>query len=491
MTALEFHKAVLSHVTAFAKARGLSLYLVGGVIRDALLGRQETSLNVDLAVPDRALDIARALATQLGGTYICLDEEAATARVVVSAGTQRVELDVSDFRGLNLEEDLTRRDFTINAMAVPLEVWATDPRWAAHLVDPLGGRSDLTQRRLVTCSDQAFRDDPVRILRAFRFAVQLGVLLDPSMPPLMLKAVAGLGHVAGERIRDELFAILQTDQAGAVLAQLNTLGALDILFPELGHGRGVEQGGYHHLDVLNHQLETVAQADRLMGEYTEFAPELRRPLASYCETMLVERRSRKALVKLAGLFHDVGKPATRRVEADGEIWFIGHEQFGATLVESVVERLRLSNREADMVRRLVLYHLRPGHLSREAQLTPRAIFRFFRDLGDDGPACLLVWWADRLATRGPASRLDQLDQQRARLEELLRAYFLKAEEVVKPPRLIDGHRLMAALGIKPGPVIGQLLRAIEEAQAEGQVRSEEDALQLARELLTNLMMDDR
>jgi len=130
----------------------------------------------------------------------------------------------------------------------------------------------------------------------------------------------------------------------------------------------------------------------------------------------------------------------------------------------------------------VLYHLRPGHLSREPQLTPRAIFRFFRDVGEDGPACLLMWWADRLATRGPASRLDQIDQQRARLEELLRAYFLKAEEAVKPPRVIDGNQLMAALGITPGPLVGRMLMAIEEAQAEGRVRSQEDALALAREL---------
>ncbi|MBI3319347.1 MAG: hypothetical protein HYZ89_02000 [Candidatus Omnitrophica bacterium] len=143
-----------------------------------------------------------------------------------------------------------------------------------------------------------------------------------------------------------------------------------------------------------------------------------------------------------------------------------------------------------MVTRLVESHLRPGHLSREPQLTRRAIFRFFLDLGEDGPACLLLWWADRMATRGPSSRLDQIDQQRARLEELLHAYFFKAEEVIRPPRLLDGRELMTALQLKPGPVVGQLLRAIEEAQAEGRLHTREEAIALARQGLKEMTSDE-
>jgi hypothetical protein len=186
---------------------------------------------------------------------------------------------------------------------------------------------------------------------------------------------------------------------------------------------------------------------------------------------------------LAGLLHDVGKPARRTVEPDGEIWFHGHEQTGAELVEGITQRLRLSNREAGMIRHLVLHHLRPGFLSREPQLTRRAVYRFFKDLGDHGPGCLLTWWADRMATRGSKSRLDQLDQQRERLEELLNAYFFKADEVVKPPRLLDGHQLMRRFQLPPGPLIGTLLAAIEEAQAEGRIRTVEEALAVARDHL--------
>ena len=483
MTSRAVSDTVLAQVAAFAKAKRLSLYLVGGFLRDALLARQRWPVNIDLAIPSRALEVARALATHLGGAYVRLDEAMGSARVVVSSGESRVEVDCSDFRGPTIEDDLARRDFTVNALALPLETWVRQDNWREALIDPLQGCRDLAEMRLRACFPKTFLEDAVRILRAFRFSVELDFSPDPSLEPLMREAVPRLTTIAGERIREELVAILGTDRASWALRELNALGALDVLFPELSPGRGVAQGGYHHLDVLGHQLETVAQCDRMTADYAEFSPELRQPMRAYYDTELVERRSRKALVKLGGLFHDVGKPATRRTKDDGEIWFLGHEQFGAQLVESVTERLRLSNREAEFVRHLVLYHLRPGHLSREPQLTRRAIFRFFRDLGDDGPACLLVWWADRMATRGPSSRLDQIDQQRARLEELLRAYFLKPEEVVRPPRLIDGRELMTALGLSSGPLIGTLLDAIQEAQAEGRLQTKDEALALAREVL--------
>ena len=312
---------------------------------------------------------------------------------------------------------------------------------------------------------------------------QLDFLLDPAAGALMRRAVPRLPNVSGERLREELLAMLDTDRAAPAVHALNDLAVFDVLIPELIPGRGMQQGGVHHLDVLGHQLETVVQADRFLSDFAEFSEPLREPLRAYCAEQPVEGHSRKSLIKLAGLLHDVGKPARRSVEADGEIWFYGHEQAGAELVEGIVARLKLSNREAHMVTQLVLHHLRPGFLSREPVLTRRAVYRFFKELDTDGPACLLTWWADRMAARGSKSRLDQIDLQRARLEELLNAYFFKAEEVVKPPRLLDGHTLMRTLQLPPGPRVGELLGAIEEAQAEGRIHTVDQALAFARELL--------
>ena len=474
--------STLARVHAFMQSRGIACYLVGGLVRDQRLRRPLRYLNVDLAVPSGALAASRDLAAALGGAFVPLDEAEGTARVVVSAEGRRLELDVSDFRGATLEDDLGRRDFTINAMAASLPEWLRTPA-APTLIDPLDGQGALARRELRACFPGTFEEDPVRILRGFRFVAELGFTLEAAARPWMSRAVGKLSRVSGERIRDELFAIFETDRAASAVRSLDELGALDVLVPELVPGRGLDQGNFHHLDVLGHQLETVAQADRFLADFAEFAAPLRGPLAGYCAEELVERRSRKALIKLAGLLHDVGKPARRTVEPDGEIWFLGHEQTGAALAEGIVERLRLSNREAATARQLVLHHLRPGFLSREPQLTRRAVYRFFKELGDDGPACLLVWWADRMATRGSKSRVDQIDQQRSRLEELLNAYFFQAEEVVKPSRLVTGHQLMETFHLAPGPRIGELLAAIEEAQAEGRVHTSEEALALARALM--------
>ena len=473
----------LTRVQAYARTQKMTLHLVGGWVRDQLLGRSPRSLNVDLAVARGAIGHARALAAHLRGAFVLLDEDAGSARVVVSGAQGRVELDLSDFRGPTLEDDLRRRDFTVNAMAIPLEAWLHDPQHPPQPMDPLQGRQALARRTLIACFPGTFEEDPIRILRAFRFVAQSEFTLDPSLDPLLRRAVASLSRVSGERIRDELMLICATDRAGSAIASLADIGALEVLIPELAPGRGMDQGGYHHLSVLDHQLEAVRQSDRILADFSEFSEPLRTPLAAYCAEEPVEGRSRKSLIKLGALLHDVGKPAKRQVHEDGEIWFIGHEHSGAELAAPIVERLRLSNREAEMVVQLVRHHLRPGFLSREPELTRRAIYRFYKDLGDNGPACALTWWSDRMATRGPLSNVAQIDEQRGRLEALLTPYFFKVEDIVKPPRLVDGHRLMQELRLEPGTIVGELLGAIEEAQAEGRVHSPEEAMTLARQTL--------
>ena len=476
----------LTRVQAYARTQKITLHLVGGWVRDQLLARPPRSLNVDLAVAHGAIEHARALAAHLRGAFVLLDEDAGSARVVVSGAQGRVELDLSDFRGATLEDDLRRRDFTVNAMAIRLEDWLRDPQHPPQPVDLLQGRQALARRQLTACFPGTFEEDPVRILRAFRFASQLAFTLDASLEPLMRRAAPSLSRVSGERLRDELMLICATDRAGSAIASLADIGALEILIPELAPGRGMDQGGYHHLNVLDHQLEAVRQSDRILADFSEFSGPLREPLAAYCAEEPVEGRSRKSLIKLGALLHDVGKPAKRQVHDDGEIWFIGHEHSGAELTGPIVERLRFSNREAEMVIQLVRHHLRPGFLSREPELTRRAIYRFYKDLGDNGPACGLTWWSDRMATRGPLSNVAQIDEQRGRLEALLTPYFFKVEDIVKPPRLVDGHRLMQELRLEPGAIVGELLGAIEEAQAEGRVHSPEEAMTLAQDTLDAL-----
>ena len=217
----------LGRVQAFAHSKHLACYLVGGLLRDQFLGRPLAYINVDLAIPSEALEVSRALALFLHGAFVPLDEAAGSARVVLSADGQRVELDLSAFRGRTLEDDLGRRDFTVNAMAIRLEDWLRHPAQPSPLIDPLHGRADLERRELIPCFPGTFEEDPVRILRAFRFVAQLEFTLDPSAAPLMARALPRLSTVSGERVRDELLAIFETDRAHRAIQSLTDIGVLD------------------------------------------------------------------------------------------------------------------------------------------------------------------------------------------------------------------------------------------------------------------------
>jgi len=474
-------QAVLTTLARLAQVRGLSVYLVGGVLRDHLAQRVSHPLNVDVAVPRGAKPLAQALASELHGALVVLDEPLGAVRVVIGHGPDRVECDVNDFRAPTLDEDLRKRDFTVNAMALPLEA-ALQSSWHAALVDPLNGRHDVERGRLRAVSPTAFHDDPVRILRGFRLAAHYGWQLEEPTRALMREGVGGLSRIAGERITMELFKLLSTPHASDSLRALDVLGALSVLWPEVDPCRQTDQGPYHHLDVWEHSLETVAQLEHTLTA-AFYTATLRPVFQPYLDTCLAGDRSRQALLKLIALLHDIGKPTTRTVDATGRLRFTGHEHVGATMARGIAKRLKLSSREETAIVRHITAHLRPGHLSRESAITKRAVFRFFRDTGDEGPGILLVWMADRLATKGPRVSADELPHQQAIIEQLLSAYFIAPEETVSPPRLVTGHDLMRELRLPAGPTVGELLQAIAEAQVERTVTTKDEALALAKTLL--------
>jgi putative nucleotidyltransferase with HDIG domain len=480
-----FITAVLKQVAAFFAERGQPCALVGGFVRDQLLGRQG-STNIDLAIPCHALGWGRELAQALAGSFVVLDAQEGSVRIVLKSPTAAmgIELDLNDYRAATLEGDLGLRDFTINALALNLEDWLTDPDvLKRRLIDPLCGRDDLQQGRIRLCHAGTLLADPLRILRAYRLAVQLGFEFDAAVVPAIQHALQRLSAVSAERIRDELFRMLETAAAARAVKAMSDDGVLAILFPEVERCRAVDQGDFHHLDVLEHQIEAVRQGDRLLSDLSGFEAPLRAKLIAYTQQQLVPGRSVKALIKLAALLHDIGKPYHREDRGEGNVWFIGHEVTGADLAEPLVKRLALSSREEQWLVNLVRHHLRPGFLSRMPELSRRAVYRFYRDLGEAGPACALEWWCDRNATRGKTSRVDDRQAQWRFVCLLLESYFFQAETVVRPPRLIDGTELMQYLALKPGPVIGRILQGLEEAQAEGSVQTKEQALQLARRLL--------
>ena len=463
-------------------------YLVGGSLRDALLGRPATDL--DLAVASDSPELARALAGRLGGHFVLLDAERGIARVVLDEGPVRT-IDIAPLRG-DIHADLAERDFTIDALAAPIEELAAGTTVAP--IDPHGGVADLEDGVIRLVSERALVDDPLRLLRAVRLAAQLDFRLAPETADAVRRHAAGIGQAAPERQRDELARCFATRRAGPALRLMDDLGLLERLFPEVTAGRGVTQPKEHHWDVFDHAIETVTALDFMLAEEEPpdgretrfrrtlwdalaFLPSLREHFAEEVS----EGRSRAALLKLAGLLHDVAKPETRAPDATGRIRFFGHAELGAETARHVLRRLRFSRREGELVATMVEEHLRPGQLSQEGPPSRRALFRFFRDTGEAAESVLFLSLADHLAARGPGLRIDGWRRHVAYIAHVL-ARRDEEESIVRPPRLITGNDIMAALAIGPGPEVGRLLGALEEAQAGGEVAGNDEALEFIRRL---------
>jgi putative nucleotidyltransferase with HDIG domain len=478
-------QSLIVSLADIARAAGLDAYVVGGTVRDVLLGRDTRDL--DLAIDGDALGWARALADRLGGHFVLLDDINAVARVVLDGNAGAAYIDVAAIQG-SLEDDMRRRDFTVDALAVPLG--------DARVIDPCGGIADLDARTVRMNGAYVFDADPLRLLRAVRIAAELRFDIDPATADAIRERAPRVEACAAERRRDELARIFALDAAYPALRQLDDLGLLDALFPELSAGRGVTQPEQHHAyDVFEHNLRAVEAADVMLalqppaGGMSWLHTELWRAFAwcepdlrAYLAEEMSEGRSRAVLLKLAALLHDVAKPQTRTEEPGGRARFFGHADLGAGMARQIMRRLRFSSRESAFVALLVAEHLRPIQLAQIGEApTRRALYRFYRDLGDAVPAVLLLALADAAAARGGQMTRDGWSRQVAYMNSLL-VRSREEEGIVHPPRLLSGRDIMSELELPAGPAIGRLLAAIEEAQAAGDVHDRKGALAFARKL---------
>jgi putative nucleotidyltransferase with HDIG domain len=485
---------LLKRVTAILP-EDTPVYLVGGAVRDAMLSIPTHDL--DFTLSHDALRIARQVANALGGAYYPLDPERETGRVILSDSQgNRLALDFAAFRGLDLEGDLRDRDFTINAMAIEIH----NPN---ILIDPLGGAGDLRQKLLRSCSRQAFKNDPVRILRSIRQAVALDLHILSTTQELMRQAIPDLERVSPERLRDEFFRILDDPKAATALRTMDILGVLDKLLPELTDLKGVTQSPPHINDVWTHTLDTIQklyavlnvlaplhdpdkEANWTMGLISLRLGRYRKQLSRHMAQTVNPDRSLKSLLMMAGLYHDIGKPASLHVEEGGRRRFFGHEQIGAEIAGQRADWLRLSRAEIARLQIVIRHHLRPLLLAQIGAIpSRRAIYRFFRDTGPAGVDICFLSLADTLATHGPGLDHDVWAWQVDIVRALLEAWWEKPAESVSPPTLLTGSDLIEEFKMKPGPRIGELLAALREAQAIGEIQDREQALLFTRAWLDN------
>lgn len=451
-------------------ARRPGLFLAGGAVRDALRGVKVHDIDVAVATGS-AVAAGRAFAGVVRGALVVLGKEK-LARVIVKGAT----VDFTPLRAGTIELDLTKRDFTVNAMAVAIP-WDERPA----ILDPTGGRGDLKGRRLAACGPKVFEDDPVRLWRAHRAEAGLGLRMTPATRKAVERDAPRAASCPPERLRDELFKLLGGPRTATALRAASASGVLAATFPDLGAMVRVPVPGGRPIDVLDHTLEAMEHLDRAL-------PRLRRrymreggEMIRHLETEPVAGRPRVALLKLALLLHDVAKPPTVSRDRKGNVHFYGHETRGARRAAELMRaRLRCAGSEIEAVGRIIRHHLRVGYLAAAPRFTDRAAYRLIRDAGDELFELILHGNADRLAThhyRGVSAG--------AQGRTVRRILSLRRAMLARRPkeRLVSGHDLLREFGLKPGPIVGTLLRAVEEGVDLGRIRSREEALRAARKVL--------
>lgn len=449
-------------VRDLAQARGMPVLLVGGAVRDVLLGGASPH-DLDFAVQGvqgDAVALGRAVANALSADFYVMDAKRGTARVIVKTQVDARPLLTMDFavcRGTTWQEDLRARDFTINALGVNLDDGA--------VVDETGGLADLKARLIRATSDHALADDPVRALRAVRLAYQLDLRVDAQTLAQASAIDADVMQPSAERIRDEFFTMLELPDTTHALRQLDTMGLLTHIVPEIEPMRSCEQSAPHRFTVLEHTWRVMAAIDKLVEDKKFLNFQISIPNAIY---------------RFAALMHDCAKPLTKTVGDDGRIHFYGHEALGADMAATRARALRLSGAEVSRVRTIVRNHMRANQMAREPHLpTPRALYRFFREAGDCAPELALFAIADCLGKRGDQTQPEDCEGSAKIAKLLLDRYYDQFEKSAAPPPLITGKDIID-LGIKQGPKIGQILEAVREAQMTGEISTREEGLAIAK-----------
>jgi poly(A) polymerase len=451
------------------------VWVVGGAVRDALLERPVRDL--DLVVEAEPESVARTIARAVDGPVFPLSEAFGAWRAMDPQRTWTC--DITAVHGEGIDADLARRDFSINAIAVPLK--GGEPH------DPQGGIPDLEARvlRVLGGSDvehSAYAADPLRPLRMARLATELDLQPTSDTRHLTKEAAPLVHNAAAERVFAELRRIVASERVIDGLELCDSLGLTAVVLPELHALHGIEQSHFHHLDVYDHTIEVLrchlALEHDPEGVFGALAPQVD---ALMSEPLADELTGWQAL-RFAALLHDCGKPATRSVRPDGRVTFIGHDKVGADMIRALCRRLKTSERLRELLAGVTRHHLVLGFLVHERPLGRERVYQYLERCQPVEVEVTLLTCADRLATRGKNAE----GAIKAHLElarELMGEALAWRSAPPQPP--LRGGELAQELGIEPGPELGELLARLREARFTGEAETREEAVALARRLREN------
>jgi len=453
------------------------IYLVGGSVRDLLITDQLFK-DIDLMMPSGSDTVARSFADAINGSFFFLDEERRITRVIKRTDDAVLQFDFTNFEGPDLAADLGRRDFTMNAMALDLREYLRTGS-LDHVVDLFNGRADVQNKLIRITKPEVLEEDPLRSLRAVRFAATLGFTLEAETAGQIRSRAALINHSAPERIRDEFFQILAQRGATAYLALLDSLELLPQLLPELEPLKGFAPGRYHVYDVRTHSLKAAEQVDSVLDELGRIAPDHADRVLTHLDEPLEQLIPRKAALRFACLLHDIAKPETF-TQDEGRIHFYYHDSIGADKAKKTCQRFRLSRDTEAVVTGAIRQHMRLFNLSAPGGPSKNAMYRYCRDMRDGLPESLILAQADARATLDIMPKELFTDTERPMATVLAYYYekFLKAE--AKP--LVTGRDLIAR-GFTPGPRFREILDEIREQQAAGTLPDRSAALDLLRQIV--------
>lgn len=440
-------------------AQGVDIYLVGGVLRDFHLEIENFDKDIIVDKTD-ARDFAQNLAEKLNASFVPLDEENKIYRLVLQDKINYI--DVANPIGKSLEDDLKRRDLTLNSIAINLKTF--------EILDLNNGINDLKEGKIRHISEQNMLDDPLRMLRAYRFQAMLGFDLDDKLKEIVKKHAQKIHKSASERISYELLKLFSGDYSAKTLAEMDESGLLKEILPVCEELKKVPPNSHHHLNLFEHSIEVVNQIQILYEKS-------RIEIQEHLQKIDFGGATRLAHLKLAGFLHDIGKPDTWTIEEDtGKHRFIKHDDLGSKTAINMLKQAKLSKKQIDYIAKMIKFHIYPSHVVITPDITEKIYMRFIRKMENEVIDVIILAMADRLSARGVEITNDIVEKNLNNLQMLM-DFYLQIKDSLKPlPKLISGEEIMEILQISPSPKLGKIIKAMQEAQLSGEISTREESL---------------
>lgn len=442
-------------------------YIIGGSVRDLLLGRTPT--DYDIAVTGNPEQFAEKLIAKSDGHLVRLGKP---GQMIIRVISGDLIFDITSLNGTSIEDNLNQRDFTINAIAYDL--------YSERIIDCLGGLQDLADKKVRMVSKEIFKKDPVRLIRAYRICACLNFEIEAKTATAITSNTKLLKNIAGERIRVELFTMLDTSTSYLYLSQMAISGLLTAIFPDLDRLKGCFQNHHHHFDGFEHTMRAYGHLETLLNDPGKILPDTSAKIHQYIH------KNKPALIKCAILLHDIGKPLMKTLDSSGKCHFYGHARKSADMAQKISQRLRFSNHERQFIDGIIRNHMKPLSLFtayEKKTLTQKGITRFYKKCGEYTPALLLAAIAD---TKAKQNKLNEKNKAfKSFLKKMIFEYFYHYQPISDEPPLVTGRDLIHVFGLTPSPLFRKILDLVDDAKLTKTIENRSEALELVKDILKN------